>query len=95
MGGLHVYAVLCMLHNPDICIDYEIVPDDFGPVNSVVYCMKGGAIFGMTHQTVRVGDIDYVFKGVHCKGNPPTNGDIQEWVRAEKERLLRMEPQTK
>jgi hypothetical protein len=95
MDGLHVYAVLCMLHNPEMCIDYEIVPDNFGPVSSIGYCMKGGAIWGVGHPTIRVGDIDYVYKGVHCKGNPPTNEDIQAWVQAEKERLMRLEPQIK
>lgn len=93
MGGLHVYVVLCQLFNPEICIDYEIVPDDFSPVNSVGYCLKGGAIFGMEHPTVTVGGIEYIYKGVHCKGNPPTNEDIQAWVQAEKERLKRLEPQ--
>jgi hypothetical protein len=95
MVGLHVYAVLCMLHSPEMCIDYEIVPDDFGPVNSIGYCMKGGAIWGMNNATVVVGGIDYVFRGVHCKGNPPTSEEIQAWVQAEKARIQRMAPQIK
>lgn len=95
MNGLHVYAVLCQLANPEICINYEIVPDDFRSVNSVGYCMKGGAIFAMEHPTVMVGNVEYINKGVHCKGNPPTNSDIQAWVREEQERIKRLEPQIK
>lgn len=95
MGGLHVYVVLCMLHNPEMCIDYEVVPDNFSSVNSLTACMKGGAIYGSQHATVTVGNIEYFYKGVHCKGNPPTNEEIQAWVRSEKERLHRMEPQIK
>jgi hypothetical protein len=93
--GLHTYVVLCMLYNPGMCINYEIVPDNLGPVAAITYCMKGGAIFSMDHPTLVVGGIDYVAKGVFCKGDPPRNEDIAAWVTAEKERIKRMEPQTK
>ena len=95
MGGLHVYVVLCMLHNPDMCIDYDIVPDAFGPVNSLTYCMKGGEIYGSQHETVTVGGIDYVYKARHCKPNPPRNEDIHACVKAEKERIHRTQPHNK
>lgn len=94
--GIHTYVVLCMLYNPTMCIDYEIVPDNFGPVGSLTYCMKGGAIFSGEHATMTIGGIEYVSKGgVRCKGDPPRNEDIAAWVEAEKARLLRMQPQTK
>jgi hypothetical protein len=95
MGGIHTYIVLCMLHNPELCIDYEIVPDNFSPVGSIGFCMKGGAIFSMDHPTMEVGGIEYTTKGVICKGDPPRNEDIAAWVEAEKARVKRMEPQTK
>lgn len=95
MAGIHTFVVLCMLHNPEICIDYEIVPDNFSGVGSIGYCMKGGAIFSMDHQQMVVGGIEYKTKGVICKGDPPTNADIAAWVEAEKERIKRLEPQIK
>ena len=94
--GLHVYVVMCMLYNPSLCIDYEIVPADFSPVSAIGYCMKGGAIFSMEHHTMTIGGIDYVSKGgVKCKGDPPRNEDIAAWVEEQKERARRLEPQVK
>jgi hypothetical protein len=94
--GIHTFAVLCMLYNPTMCIDYEIVPDNFSPVTSLGYCMKGGAIFATLNPgVIEIGGIQYVAKGVHCKGNPPTASEIDEWVAGEKERLSRMMPQTR
>jgi hypothetical protein len=94
--GIHTYVVLCMLYNPTMCIDYEIVPDNFSPVGSVGYCMKGGALFSMEHSQMTIGGIDYVAKGgVRCKGDPPRDTDIAQWVAEQKERAARMLPETR
>src|SRR5262245_9641986 len=77
---LHAYIVLCMVFNPTLCREQEIVPDDMTPLVSVMDCGRLGF-------TTRGGLIDsdgamWLVQGVRCRYEEKRLTDIQQRLRA-------------
>jgi hypothetical protein len=76
---VHAFVVYCLVFNPTMCREQEIVPDDYGPVTSVTHCAMGGMIYAAGGMIDRDGAL-WMIKGVRCKQEPLT--DVQRRLRA-------------
>jgi hypothetical protein len=63
---IHAYVVMCMLLNPTLCREQEIVPDDFHAIASPVACARGGIIYS-AGGIIEINGVQWVIKGVRCK----------------------------
>lgn len=93
---IHAFVIYCMVLNPTMCMKYEIIPDNYEPVASVMHCLMGGVIFSGQHQYLDHNGIAWETKGgVRCYQDPPSASEIVQWVEQEKARTKAAEPQTK
>jgi hypothetical protein len=85
-------VIFCLSLNSYMCQELRMVPEDYRAVISMGDCLMGGAIGSTTfikeHQ-------EYVVKGFRCESEPPRVGEVEDWVKAEQERLARAQPQIK
>jgi hypothetical protein len=79
---IHAFVRLCMVLNPMMCVEQEIIPWDYRQVVSVMDCAMGGMIF-MSGSIVDRDGMAYTVKGIRCasEGSLPTT-EIQARLRA-------------
>ena len=79
---IHAFVRLCMVINPTMCVEQEIIPWDYRQVVSVMDCAMGGMIF-MSGSIVDRNGMAYGVKGIRCtnEGSLPTT-EIQARLRA-------------
>ena len=82
MDVIHAFVRLCMALNGTMCVEQEIVPENYRAITSIMDCAMGGMIF-MTGATVDRAGMRWLVKGVRCsnEGAMPTT-DIQARLRA-------------
>lgn len=72
---IHLAITFCLIHNPTMCRTMEFAPDDGRNMTSVMECLRGGAIGGMTFT---LENMDWRVKGWRCVETPNV---MQTWRR--------------
>jgi len=105
---IRAFVVYCMILNPTMCRNLEIVPEDGHPIASQMECLLGGAIFDaqtrIGQQTPATQDeglrikyegIEWRVKYIMCKQEGDDDNGVREWLQKQKDQLKRTEPQIK
>ena len=61
---IKLVVVYCMVLNPTMCKELEMVPDNYRPITSMMDCLMGGAI-GSTSFVLE--HTEWLVKGWRCK----------------------------
>lgn len=104
---IRAFVVYCMVLNPTMCRNLEIVPDDGHKIASQMECLLGGAIFDaqtrISQQTPASQDaelrityegIEWRVKYIMCKQEGDDDNGVHQWVEEQKRRALLSKPQT-
>lgn len=80
---IHTFVRFCMLLNPTMCRELEIVHADYSLATSTIDCLKGGAIYSGIGFRFDLDGLQWQVKGTRCdaEGSLPTT-ELQQRLRA-------------
>lgn len=72
---IELVVIFCMKLNPTMCQTLEMIPDDGREITSIMECIRGGVIAGMTFTK---DNTEWEVKGHRCVERPNV---VTQWMK--------------